>query len=336
MSDTCELFDLPQASRLARAIRELGALAPSRSAMSWAHASFVDAIAAILAGVAAPNIRALLSTSGLCSGAGDALVLGTGRRTSALDACFVNAVAFHARLTAEPSCSLRGGQWSGPLVSALLALGEERRTTGKQVLHAYWVGCELAALSGDDRARLHEKAPPTGDVVATLAVAGACAQLLGLDEQRTVTALVLAATLASGMHSPAMPLHLGQCARHGLLAAILAEHGFVPGSDAVDYGRDVLRAYEGVALSASDATVRQDVGSQDVAWENFCKCAAVSLPRSQIAPLFECLETLESANDLSRVTRLAEIHALQDLRVAHSAPLTSEEDAPPHDTTWVP
>ncbi|HYF16261.1 MAG TPA: MmgE/PrpD family protein, partial [Ramlibacter sp.] len=68
---------------------------------------------------------------------------------------------------------------------------------------------------------------------ATLGVFGAaaaCAHLMGLDEQRTATALALAASFASGLKANfgtmAKPLHVGHCARNGLLAARLAQRGF--------------------------------------------------------------------------------------------------------------
>jgi 2-methylcitrate dehydratase PrpD len=42
-------------------------------------------------------------------------------------------------------------------------------------------------------------------------------------------------------------------------------------------------------------------------WDKFSDCAARSLPRDQIAPLFERLEALEDVTDIAQVTGLLEV-----------------------------
>jgi hypothetical protein len=42
-------------------------------------------------------------------------------------------------------------------------------------------------------------------------------------------------------------------------------------------------------------------------WDKFSDCAARNLPREQIAPSFELLETLEKATEIAQVTRLTEV-----------------------------
>jgi len=75
--------------------------------------------------------------------------------------------------------------------------------------------------------------------------------------------------------------------------------------------------------------------SPDELWEKFADCAARSLPREQIAPLFERLETLETVSDMRQVTRMAEVSALHrpPPRRVVLAPAGTEV-AP--ETTWVP
>lgn len=70
-------------------------------------------------------------------------------------------------------------------------------------------------------------------------------------------------------------------------------------------------------------------------WDKFSDCAARALPREQIAPLFERLETLEKVVDMPQIMQLLEVSALHQ-----SAPKTvvfaprGEHEAP--ETTWVP
>jgi hypothetical protein len=76
--------------------------------------------------------------------------------------------------------------------------------------------------------------------------------------------------------------------------------------------------------------------TNDELWEKFDDCARRSLPREQIAPLFERLETLDAVADLHQVTQLAQVGRLHE-RPAPSrvsfAPRGTEQ-AP--ETTWVP
>jgi hypothetical protein len=71
-------------------------------------------------------------------------------------------------------------------------------------------------------------------------------------------------------------------------------------------------------------------------WEKFEDCARRVLSREQIAPLFERLETLETASDVSMIARMMEVR--QDTRSKTAAPIrfasSSEQEAP--ETTWVP
>jgi len=69
-------------------------------------------------------------------------------------------------------------------------------------------------------------------------------------------------------------------------------------------------------------------------WDKFNDCAARSLPREQIAPLFERLETLEKVNEIAQVTRLLEVSELhKPPRKVVFAPRGTQES---QETTRVP
>jgi len=70
-------------------------------------------------------------------------------------------------------------------------------------------------------------------------------------------------------------------------------------------------------------------------WDKFSDCAARSLPREQVAPLFERLETFEKVMDIAQVTRLLEVSELRraPAKKVVFAPRDAQ-DAP--ETTWVP
>lgn len=95
-------------------------------------------------------------------------------------------------------------------------------------------------------------------------------------------------------------------------------------------GRRVSRRVDNLVGRGGDNPM-----TTDELWEKFSDCASRALPREQIAPLFERLETLESVSSIAQVTRLLEVSVL------HEAPAKKvvfaprgEQEAP--ETTWVP
>jgi len=70
-------------------------------------------------------------------------------------------------------------------------------------------------------------------------------------------------------------------------------------------------------------------------WDKFSDCASRSLPREQIAPLFERLETFEKVSDIAQVTQLLQVSHL------HRAPakkmvFAARGEHEAQETTWVP
>jgi 2-methylcitrate dehydratase PrpD len=76
--------------------------------------------------------------------------------------------------------------------------------------------------------------------------------------------------------------------------------------------------------------------SEDELWEKFSDCAERSLPREQIAPLFERLQTLETASDINQVTQLAEVSALRESRPRPPISFAHRDEQEAPETTWVP
>jgi 2-methylcitrate dehydratase PrpD len=78
-----------------------------------------------------------------------------------------------------------------------------------------------------------------------LGAAAACARLLGLDEQRTMMALGIAASQPVGLREQfgtmTKPFHPGAAARAGLLSALLAKHGFTASARALEAPRGFVQ-----------------------------------------------------------------------------------------------
>ena len=86
-----------------------------------AKMGITDTIGVTIAGLQETCVQVLLKTPGVGDSIGPALIFGTNRRTSALDAAFLNGTASHA-LDFDDFSSVMGGHQSVPLVAPLFAL----------------------------------------------------------------------------------------------------------------------------------------------------------------------------------------------------------------------
>lgn len=120
---------------------------------------------------------------------------------------------------------------SAPVFPAILAVAENKGKSGKDVLEAFVIGCEVEA-------RLALAVYPshywrgwhiTGSV-GGIGAAVAVSKLLDLDHEKTSFAIGIAATEPVGLRemfgTMTKPFHPGKAAMNGLLAALMAEQGF--------------------------------------------------------------------------------------------------------------
>ena len=154
----------------------------------------------------------------------------SGIKTDAPLAAFVNATLAHA-LDYDDLNQSMGGHPSAPVWPAAMAVGEMIGASGKDVLLAYILGCEietkLGAMLGD---RLYTSGWHPTSVLGILGAAAASARLLELDITGIQMAIGIAASFAAGLKqnfgTMTKPLHIGQAAKNGVTAAILAKGGW--------------------------------------------------------------------------------------------------------------
>jgi len=98
---------------------------------------------------------------------------------------------------------------------------------------------------------------------ATLGVFGAAAaaaRLSGLSAAQTATALAIAASFASGLKANfgtmTKPLHVGQCAQNGVMAALLAREGMTASHDAFEHRQGFFDVFNGVGNYDAGAVLR--------------------------------------------------------------------------------
>ena len=217
--------------------------------LEWTRAAFVDTIAVTLAGSTTDTAQIPLRVAGIAAAPGPCLVFGTDKRTSALDAGFINGIASHA-LDYDDVSGAMGGHPSVPLVAPLIALAEQFGASGREVALAYAVGFETECrIARGVHFHHYDKGwHPTATLGIFGTVAGA-ARLLRFTPEQTAIALGLAASFASGLKANfgtmTKPLHVGHCARNGLLAALLVREGFTANPGALEHKQGFLEVFNG-------------------------------------------------------------------------------------------
>jgi 2-methylcitrate dehydratase PrpD len=131
------------------------------------------------------------------------------------------------------------GHQSAVMVPCVLAAGESKGISGRELIEAYIVGVEVSALLAKGLGKeTHDLGLHPAGVCGSLGAAAAAARILGLDRKQVQVALGIAASFASGLSqnfgTMVKPLHLGGAAKNGIMAAELAAAGFTANSQIFD------------------------------------------------------------------------------------------------------
>jgi len=179
-------------------------------------------------------LRALLPFSGAATSA----VIGRPERLDAMGAAFVNAISAnlldfddtHLDTIIHPAA---------PVAAPVLALAQARGFSGQAVLTAFILGVEVECRVGNAVSPGHYARG--WHITSTCGVFGgaaACAWLLGLPAGQIADAIGIAASQSAGivenLPSAAKNVSVGNAARNGLFAAVLAVEGYSASSRAIE------------------------------------------------------------------------------------------------------
>ena len=214
-----------------------------------AKVAFLDTLAVTYGGKDDPLVGKLLRYADLMGGRPDATLIGLNRKASLEHAALINGAAAHALDYDDTLVSFLGHP-SVTLFPSLLALSEARGKSGREFLTAYLIGLQTGGTIGACAGLDHYLGGWHGtSTLGHLASAAGCAKLLGLDLERTLCALGIGGTLASGLKrnfgTMVKPFHAGRASAAGLTAALLAEDGFTAAPDILEGPQGFFEALKG-------------------------------------------------------------------------------------------
>ncbi len=235
---------------ITRTLAEFVANHPSRG---WsdavdheAHRTFMNWVGCAVGASRHEAAAAALAAVRMLQPAAQASVLGRDEKVDMASAALLNGISSHTfdfddthlKTIIHPA---------GPVASALLALAEQLDgATGRQLIDALVLGIDVSCRIGSVMYPDHyDRGWHITGSTGMLGAAAGCARLLGLDPQRTAMALGIAASQPVGMREQfgtmTKPFHPGAAARAGLMAALMAKHGYTASARALEAPRGFVQ-----------------------------------------------------------------------------------------------
>jgi 2-methylcitrate dehydratase PrpD len=203
-----------------------------------AKRSILNFFATALGSANDPAVTAALRALLPFSGAATSAVIGRPERLDALAASFVNAISAnlldfddtHLDTIIHPAA---------PVAAPVLALAQARGFSGRAVLTAFILGVEVECRIGNAVSPGHyARGWHITSTCGVFGAAAACAKLLGLSAEQISSAIGIAASQSAGivenLPSAAKNVSVGNAARNGLFAALLAAEGYSASPRAIE------------------------------------------------------------------------------------------------------
>jgi 2-methylcitrate dehydratase PrpD len=271
-----------------------------QAAIERAKLALIDLVGVAIAGSVEPVSKIVTAYVGRRAN-GTASVIGASFRTHAADAALANATIGHA-LDFDDSNFVLGGHPTVTIMPAVLALAQERGSSGREVLEAYVVGFEaMMKLSRAVNFEHYEKGWHPTATMGVFGTAAAASRLLRLPADKIEHALALAASMASGIKANfgamSKPFQVGHAAEKGVTCAQLAADGLTASPNALEGKQGFFNVFNGAGkyraeeLSAPSDT--PEILRSGFAFKKYPCCGATHAP-------IDAAQDLVRANPLPR------------------------------------
>jgi 2-methylcitrate dehydratase PrpD len=248
------------ARSLARNAVQLRQIATAESLSAAIDDAVVDWFGVAIGGSSTVPARAI--AAGMSPLTGSSRVVGTHERAAPSVAALINGTAAHA-LELDDIYAPGLFHPGAPIIAAALAVADQRGSSMSDFRTAVMIGYEVGCRVARDLGPAHYARWHTTGTAGSIGAAAAAATLLDLPAEAFSHALSLAATMSAGLQqtfrSDAMgkPLHSGNAAQAGVVAAVAAAGG-VTGAPDVFEGDAGLAAATGTSTPWSHSTATFD------------------------------------------------------------------------------
>src|SRR5882757_4321322 len=220
--------------------------------------SILDGLGLALAGSRAetgPLCLQYLNTLGALQGG--STIIGTPRKTAPQFAALVNGISIHADDFDDTQLAVAKDRVYGllvhptvPVLPAVLALGQQLKISGKDLLLAYHLGVEVECKIAEAIAPRHyEDGFHSTGTCGPFGSAAACSKLLRFDVPKTLHAFGIAASQSAGLRenfgTMTKPFQAGHAAESGLRSAYLADIGWTAAQQILEAQRGFFHAAGG-------------------------------------------------------------------------------------------
>ena len=224
--------------QLARFVGETKAEEIPSAVLDRARLILIDTVAVIAAGMRTPELMALADAQLSDAAPGQSSVIGLGRRANRFDAAMLNGIA-GAWHDFDEGNTLANGHPGIQVLPTALALGQERRLPGREVLAAFALAYEVVARIGmATRVKLIVNPHGTFGVVGAALIAG---RLTGYpaSKMRALASLAASTCMATNRHTmidgaTVRNWYAGHSSMMGQMALRLAQSGVTGPSDGVN------------------------------------------------------------------------------------------------------
>jgi 2-methylcitrate dehydratase PrpD len=203
----------------------------SEIALSEAKKCILDGVGVALAGSKHEAVNVIKNYVSEIGGKAQATTIGTDSiRASVVHAALINGVASHV-LDFDDTQNILGGHPTAVILPVVLAVGEYKKASGKDLLTSFILGTEVSCKIARGVNPYHYQSGY--HVTSTIGIFGAVAsagKLLDLSQEDFLSAFGIAGSMSSGLKenfgTMTKPLHVGLAASNGTMAALLAQKGY--------------------------------------------------------------------------------------------------------------
>jgi len=212
-----------------------------------AHRTFANWVGCAIGAAQHETVDAAVAGVMELSPAPQASLLGRGEKVDIANAALINGISSHTfdfddthlKTIIHPA---------GPVASSALALAEHQGLSGRSLIDALIIGIEVSCRVGNAIYPDHyDRGWHITGSTGMLGSAAACSRLLALSVDQTQMALGIAASQPIGLREQfgtmTKPFHPGAAAKAGLMAALLARHGFTSSPRAIEAPRGLLQVF---------------------------------------------------------------------------------------------